>query len=186
MLDRFADWLDRQAPGRRRLYSVFIALALLTIPCYASATLLWFFDIPGTGPSSTGEDVENDGRSEATATLAIPTLGSEDDAPEPPAPAPTDRPREEKDPEPTLAPRPTDPPLPTATDIIFPTPILRASPSAQSSATPAPSLEPTTAPTSAPTEAPTETEAPPEPTEEPTAIPVIPSPTPPIQVTLDP
>ena len=40
MLDRLVDWLDRQPPKRRRLYGFFIAVILLTLPCYASGLVL--------------------------------------------------------------------------------------------------------------------------------------------------
>jgi hypothetical protein len=177
VLDRFADWLDRQAPGRRRLYSVFIALALLTIPCYASATLLWFFNTPG-GTSISTQDATSPPDSDAEATLSLPTDEAEE-LPASPLP-PTRAPQREKDaePEPTLAPRPTLPPVQTATPFTVPTPILRASPSPESTATEPPTL----APTDPPTEAASETPAPPEPSD----VPEEPSPTPPIQVTLDP
>ena len=184
MLDRFADWLDQQAPERRRLYSVFIALALLTIPCYASATLLWFFNTPGAGTGSTSsEQATAQTDSEFEATLAIPTIADEATEPATLAPRPpTERPRKDKDPEPTLAPRPSAPPLPSPTFIIVPTPVLRASPTLGSSATPQPPIEPTEIPTALPTE----TDVIPEPTDVPTEVPALPSPTPPIQVTLDP
>lgn len=40
MLDRLADWLDRQPSARRRLYSLLIGVILLTLPCYAAGVLL--------------------------------------------------------------------------------------------------------------------------------------------------
>jgi hypothetical protein len=40
------DWLDSQPPGRRRLYSLFLALVLLTLPCYAAGLFLLAFGTP--------------------------------------------------------------------------------------------------------------------------------------------
>src|SRR5262245_24955697 len=40
------DWLDSQPPGRRRLYSLFLALILLTLPCYAAGLFLLAFGTP--------------------------------------------------------------------------------------------------------------------------------------------
>lgn len=101
MLERIADWLDRQPPGRRRLYSVFIALALLTLPCYAAGAALWALNVPGGGAPMVGEPEASATAAEAAPT-ALPTaapapvedLGDEDED-EPQAPsavAPTEAP----------------------------------------------------------------------------------------------
>jgi hypothetical protein len=43
MVARLADYLDRQPPARRRLYSVLIAISLLTLPCYLLGFVLLAF-----------------------------------------------------------------------------------------------------------------------------------------------
>ncbi|MCE7938930.1 MAG: hypothetical protein DYG90_10180, partial [Chloroflexi bacterium CFX6] len=53
MFNRVADWLERQPPGRRRLYTAFIAITLLTVPCYGLGMLLLFLNAPpADGPAA--------------------------------------------------------------------------------------------------------------------------------------
>lgn len=46
MISRLVDWLDAQSPQRRRLYSLFLAILLLTLPCYAAGLFLLYFGAP--------------------------------------------------------------------------------------------------------------------------------------------
>jgi len=140
LLDPLADWLDRQPPGRRRLYVVFLAIILLALPCYALGGLLLWFNTPPTTPQ------------------AVPTAGV---ASVTPAPSDTIEPGI-----PTRAPRPTEPPtrpvIPTAVPTLA-SPTVLPSETATAVATPTPTAAPTTAvpPTATPPLPPTATAIPP-------------------------
>lgn len=179
MLDRIADWLDQQPPGRRRLYSLFLAIVLLTLPCYAAGFALWALDVPGAsmlpfGPRETALPTAT-----VTATAAI----EEPDSPPPEAPPEDD---DEDEPEATEPPplatatdslAPTSPaPIPSATSIVFPSIVPRLA-----TETPQPS-----ATALAPTAEPTATDAPPEEPSETPLPPAEPSETPIGQITLEP
>ncbi len=168
MYNRFETWLNRQPPGRRRLYIGFIALILLTLPCYCLGSLVLFVNTPPSSP-------------EPVPTAGIASVTPQETATEPASATPRARPSIER---PTLPPPLTDqptrlpslpPPSPTATPIETPTLALPPTPLPTNTlplptATPPPaptatSVPPTTPPpptnTSAP--APTATAEPPTP-----------------------
>lgn len=142
MISRLLDWLDSQPPPRRRLYTVLIALCLLTVPCYAAGLGLLAF--------SGGRDAPPPGLPAATSA---PASSESPEVPESPAPtrgpaaAPTDPPIatpsptivERSEPTPDMAPiiltapplepaepSPTEPgptePVVTPTDSVLPSP----------------------------------------------------------------
>jgi hypothetical protein len=68
MQHRLADWLDRQPPARRRLFSLLIAVILLTLPCYAAGVMLLV--ISGAEPSAAVPPVEQ------PASVTTPMAGT--------------------------------------------------------------------------------------------------------------
>ncbi|MFN2115791.1 MAG: hypothetical protein ACK2T6_08745 [Anaerolineae bacterium] len=124
MLDRLADWLDRQPSSRRRLYSLLIAIILLTLPCYAAGILLLV--LSDAEPSPAVPTVE------PLPTAMTPIVGTAD--PDQMAPTPVQRqvtstPTEDAAGTPTPTPRPVLPEITTiptllaatATDTALPT-----------------------------------------------------------------
>jgi hypothetical protein len=172
MLDRIADWLDKQPPGRRRLYSLFLAIVLLTVPCYAAGFALWALDVPGASMLPFGP------RETAVAT-ATATATAEDAEPDSPPPVRPTADEDEDEPEPSDPPPPvptTPAPQPSATTIVFPTIVPRLA-----TETPPPSATPLP-----PTNAPTATDPPPPAPSDTPAPPAEPSETPIGQITLEP
>lgn len=166
MPTRFIAWLEAQPIGRRRLYSVLVALTLVTLPCYAGGLALRVLDVrPPAAPERVPTQDPRPTPTASATSRIIPTVAA------PPTWTAVWPPEEEGEPEPETA--TPDPAAPTSEG---PTP--EASPAEAATATPAaptagpteaPSAEPTAEPATGepPTEAPT---APGPPTEEPTPI----------------
>lgn len=167
MLDRLADWLDQQPRTRRRLYSLFIAIILLTLPCYASGVLLLVISDaepapavptvePGAAPTTMVGTANPDMAASPTAIRRRPTrpvLAASPTAARPVLPPPTGVPTlilatdtpvvpATAVPIPTATEPPTEAPAPTNTRVDF-VPIITSEP-----VLPAPILTPRVTPTS--------------------------------------
>ncbi len=170
MLARLAEFLERQPPVERRIYSFLLAITVLTLPCYLTGFVLLALSGPAAQTTSPMPPESSVATEAATAEPLVSPVRRATLTPLPPA-LPTDTlpPTETAVPSSTSSPTPTwlatwTPWLPTLT------PTWEATATLVPTDTAMPTLEPTepatpepTATSENPTAPPGDTETPPEP-----------------------